>query len=515
MKAKLIALNASYTHTNCAVRALSLVSGAPFFEGNINMDVALLREQILLGDPDILGFSCYIWNIGLVKTLGRALKRTKPALKIWLGGPEATFSARTLLETEPWIDGVLCGEAEETWPLLLEKLNSGQPPAFPGALYRQNGCIEGDDTPQTVTDLAALPFAYEKGLPENTLVYYESTRGCPFMCAYCLSGRRETVRTRPLPLVEQDLSALHRMGAKIVKFTDRTFNCLPDRAAHIMRFALENTPGMRLHFEVGADLLTEELIDLFCTAPHGAFQIEAGIQSFYVETLAAVCRKTDIEKLTSAVTRIVNAGRTHVHVDLIAGLPFEDGDTLACSFNSAFALNAQMVQLGFLKLLPGSPLAENDDGITCAPDAPYEVLRTQWLSADQIRTARGVAAMTDRYYNNGRAARALRMTAKEQSIFAFLARLSEGERAAGRLYRPLSAQHALQALQAFLEQEQANERVWCAFAADLFSQNLWQPDLPGTLETERGTRRLRLPIDPDTGERKETAVLYEKGGHRI
>jgi hypothetical protein len=382
-----------------------------------------------------------------------------------LGGPEVSFVAFELMRKHGFIDYILCGEGEETLPLLLKGADHA---GIPGLVYREDGAPAGSDEYRTVSGLEKLagPWTEESlALAKGRIVYYETSRGCPFSCEYCMSGSLGGgVRERPLTRVQADLARMSARGTPLVKLADRTFNANPERAKRLLRWMLEFTGDMRIHLELAADLLDEEMLALLAQAPKGKIQIEAGIQSFNEETLWAVARKTDLAKLKENVTALTRSGRTHVHLDLIAGLPYEDFDSFARSFDQAYALSPHHLQLGFLKLLKGSGLAAaaGKYGIWGRSYPPYEVLRTEHLSAAEILILKGIAELLERYYNSGRARRGLKFIVERgfESAFEFYRRFYEFCDSGGYLSGPVSGLRQFEILTEFAG------RVSEGFAAD-------------------------------------------------
>lgn len=408
MKAILAAVNSSYVHTNPAVRSLSAVfeGKVPFAEYNINQDPHDVLRDLLSRDASIVGFSCYIWNIGYVLRLAEDIKLARPGTRVVLGGPEAAFRAQELLGSDA-VDYVMCGEGEERLPEFFTELAEGRPVKTAGVLYRQNGEIAGDGTYQKA-DVENLPPPFSGGdtYDENRIYYYESTRGCPFSCAYCLSGAvGGGIREKPPEQVRREISQFTRRGVRLVKFTDRTFNANPARAKEILRFLLDETGETTFHFEVALDLMDGETIALLKGAPKGKIQLEAGVQTTNARTLEAVIRKTDVEKIKRNAAEILAAGNVHLHLDLIAGLPYEGLESFQNSFNEVYGLYPDALQLGFLKLLPGTRLRKEAEryGIVYRSYAPYEVVRTDDISAGELLYLKGIEGLLNRYYNTRRA----------------------------------------------------------------------------------------------------------------
>ncbi len=462
MKVLLAALDSQYIHTNLAVRSLAQCCPAgvqPIIrEYTINQPLPQILFDLVRQEAQLVAFSCYIWNIEAVLRLCEDYRAICPQATILLGGPEVSFDAKALLAANRAVDMVLCGEGEEIFPRLLRRLQQGaSPEGLPGVVYRQGDTVLGDESYQTVADLASLPFPYAAGLPsKGRIVYYESSRGCPFGCSYCLSGAiKGGVRELPLSRVKQELSFFDSHKVDLVKFTDRTFNANPSRAKEIVRYLLSNTHHTRFHFEIGADLLDDELLDLLASAPPERFQVEAGIQSCNPLTLRQVVRHTDLDRLQKNVAALISSKRVHVHLDLIAGLPYEDLPSFARSFNWVYRLNPHQLQLGFLKLLKGSALQRQASalGLVCRRYPPYEVLKSDALSGEDLAKLKDVETVVERYYNSGRAVRSLGYLLDDSSSnpFVFYRGLAEFCARTGRLYRPLNAGEQLQALGEYVQ----------------------------------------------------------------
>ena len=432
----LAAINAKYIHSSLAVRSLAsyaaVKAAAPVSvrEFTINRDAEFIVLELFRMKPDVLFFACYIWNINLVRSIAQTLRAVMPNLRIVLGGPEASYDYDTLFDIA---DIIVIGEGEETFARLVRHFTEGAPTLadIPGIAFRQDGAVHftGHTTPLALAD---IPFAYQEAdLPalQNRILYYESSRGCPFDCQYCLSSAGRGVRNLPLARVFDDLSFFLRHNVPQVKFVDRTFNCSPKRALAICRFLMDNDNGRtNFHFEIAAELLDAPLIDCFCTARRGLFQLEIGIQSTNAQTLADIHRQNDFAKISHAVHTINAAGRTHLHLDLIAGLPGEDYASFCQSFSDVYALAPQQLQLGFLKLLKGAGLRRDavQFGIVYAPDAPYEVLYTGALPYTDVLRLKDVERVLDLFYNSGQFSQTLAyLTALHKSPFAFYEALAD------------------------------------------------------------------------------------------
>jgi len=450
MKVLLVSMNSAYVHTNSA--AVSLAAFAmqhktphdlAVIDFNINQHMHHVLEAILNEKPDLTAFSCYIWNMGQVMRLAEDLKRVRPHIQIMLGGPEVSFDAKQVMEEHPFIDFVLCGEGEEAFAAFL---CGGQ--EVPGLLWREQNRVCGNSQYNTVKDLSILPMPFappaQAKHDPNKLFYYEASRGCPYHCAYCLAGVETAVREKPLETVLADIDEFVRREIPLVKLADRTFNCNKKRAYAIWEHIINHGGRTRFHFEVALDLLDKPLLDLLETAPPGRIQLEAGVQSCNERTLEAVVRKTNLARLMKNGETLIAVGNIPLHLDLIAGLPYEGMESFAQSFDQVFNLFPDRLQLGFLKVLKGSALREMCAayGIKYRSYPPYEVLETADMSAENLLTLKGVEELLNRYYNTGRAKRALRFLLDAGiSPFGYFMAFLEYCRQNGFDIRPVSAQN--------------------------------------------------------------------------
>ncbi len=463
MKTILTAINASYVHTNPGIRSLAASvnhADTKFCEYNINQPLADILQDLLKQKAGCVCFSCYIWNINIVLRIAEDLKRIEPGCVIILGGPEVSFAAREVMHGASFIDYVLCGEGEELLPRLLELISAGSMVGgLKGILYRKDGKICGDDTYAVVADIEKLPlpFAGEQDrYDENRIYYYESSRGCPFSCAYCLSGVTPGgVREKSVSKVREEIGLFVKHGARLVKFTDRTFNANRERAMAIWRYVIEDTGNTCFHFEVGLDLLDDEALALLLRAPKGKIQLEAGVQSLNKDTLCAVIRKTDIKRLKNNARSVMLGGNIHLHLDLIAGLPCEDMQSFERSFNEVYTLYPDALQLGFLKLLKGTSLRKRagEYGIAARSYPPYEVLKTADMQAEELLLLRGIAGLVDRYYNTGRMRRAFDFVTKQvMQPFTWYFELYRYAEQNGCATRPVSARSQFELVISFAEE---------------------------------------------------------------
>ena len=418
MKILLAAVNAKYIHSNLAVYSLRAYARkyARLPEGKHTVAIAEYTinhrtDDILAGiyreAPDVLMFSCYIWNISQIEEVMEEFHKLCPGIPIWVGGPEVSYETEKFLREHPEVTGVMIGEGEETFCRLYEHYAAGRTGdalgAIKGIAYQSGGSIAVNECREPL-ELDCIPFCYEDIEDfENRIVYYESSRGCPFSCSYCLSSVERQLRFRDLKLVKQELSFFLEHRVPQVKFVDRTFNCSHVHAMEIWRFLRENDNGLtNFHFEISADLLTEEELKLLASLRPGLVQLEIGVQSTNEATIREIHRTMKLERLKWAVMEIQKQENIHEHLDLIAGLPCEDYETFARSFDEIYALRPNQLQLGFLKVLKGSYLSEHaaEYGIVCHSRPPYEVLRTDWLDYAQLLRIRRVEELLEVYYNS-------------------------------------------------------------------------------------------------------------------
>ena len=413
MKIFLTAINAKYIHSNLAV--YSLRAYAKVFqeqieigEYTINNRVDYILEQIYKAKPDVLCFSCYIWNIGYVEDLITEYHKLCPEVPIWVGGPEVSYEVETFLEEHPQVTGVMIGEGERTFQQLCEYYvnQNGTLKELNGIAYKDS--VSGEvifTQPQEPMNMSDIPFCYDHIENfENRIIYYESSRGCPFNCSYCLSSIDKKLRFRDTELVKKELAFFIEKKVPQVKFVDRTFNCKHDHAMEIWRFVKEHDNGItNFHFEVSADLLNEEELALIHDMRPGLIQLEIGVQSTNEPTIREIHRTMKLELLKDIVRKIQSGGNIHEHLDLIAGLPYEDYTAFAKSFDEIYELKPNQLQLGFLKVLKGSYMyghaAEYE--IVYHEKTPYEVMKTKWLSFDDVLKIKQVEEMLEVYYNSG------------------------------------------------------------------------------------------------------------------
>lgn len=414
MRFLLVAVNAKYIHSNPAIYSLRAYAGEelrPFIglaEYTINQQMQDILADIYSKAPDAVGFSCYIWNWSMIRRLIVELKKLLPGTDIWLGGPEVSYDAPEILREFPQVRGVMVGEGEETFRELVQLAElSDQSVDKQRQLEGIAGlCLPtGYTKPRDLTDLSRIPFLYENlDSFSNKILYYESSRGCPYRCSYCLSSIDKKVRLRDMETVKRELQFFLDHKVKQVKFIDRTFNCDHAHAMGIWQYIYEHDNGVtNFHFEISADILREDEIALLNRFRPGLAQLEIGVQSTNLATIKAIDRVMDVEKLERIVSAIHGGRNIHQHLDLIAGLPYEDYDSFARSFNRVYAMQPDQLQLGFLKVLKGSPMEQRaqEYGIVYLSEPPYEVLYTKWLPYEQVLRLKRIEEMVELYYNSG------------------------------------------------------------------------------------------------------------------
>ncbi len=417
MKVVIACLNSKYIHASlapwCLASGVETYGKSPcevlVMESTINQDTIAFANKIIAEKPEIVSFSCYIWNITKTLEICKYISEHSETVII-LGGPEVSYRAKKILENYSYIEYVLSGEGEESYPKLLDTIYfKNKFSEVPGLTFRTNDeIITVAETKYTGTP----PSPYTKEFYDNLsgrISYIETSRGCPYRCAFCLSGRCSDLRFFDIDRVKTDILNLSVSGTQTIKFVDRTFNANPKRANDIIKFILDNYEqtipnGVCFHFEIAGDILTEETFAILETAPKGLFQLEIGMQSFNEETLKLINRKTNIQKLVKNIKRLVSFGNMHIHIDLIAGLTGEDIKSFERSFNIGYSLKAHMLQMGFLKLLFGADMREKPEEYPCefSAEPPYEVSETPWLSKEEINGLKKCEDALERLYNSGR-----------------------------------------------------------------------------------------------------------------
>ena len=413
-KVILLALNAKYFHTNLAVRCLKACAGEAYdiniVERTINDDMELVLEQVVELRPDAVGFSCYIWNIEQMLQLASNLKKVLPGCFIFMGGPEVSFECDKLLENNPFIDMIIKGEGEITFCTWIKAYEAGKGYLdIPGTVVRRENMTIANPERQENFDLNSLPFLYhDLSEYENKIVYFESSRGCPMRCAYCMSGLAGQMSYMDFPEIGRAFDWFLKNNVQQVKLVDRTFNFPPERAKKILSMLIElkeEYPASRtnFHFEITASMLNDEFMGIISKAPQGLLQFEAGVQSTNPETLKAISRSVDSTKLLANIKKIVNLGNIIIYADLIAGLPHESYERFKKSFNDVYALGTEKIHLGFLKVLKGSAIKADAQkyGIIYSECAPYKVLETNDISYNELRALEKIEHILERYKNSG------------------------------------------------------------------------------------------------------------------
>lgn len=416
MKFLLTAINAKFIHSNPAIYSLRACVGEklqPYVdlaEFTINESLESILEGIWEHQPEVIGFSCYIWNWKLIREILTELPKILPDTEIWLGGPEVTYDGPELLAEFPQVTGIMVGEGEVTFREVLEQYLRETETAGKSVEERFGQipglCLaSGYTAARDLTDLTTLPFLYENMEPfTNRIIYYETSRGCPYRCSYCLSSIDKKVRLRDISVVKRELQFFLDQNVKQVKFIDRTFNCDHKHAMEIWQYIYEHDNGVtNFHFEISADILREEEIALLNRFRPGLAQLEIGVQSTNPETIRAIHRAMDVERLEKIVAAIHRGQNIHQHLDLIAGLPYEDYESFGRSFDRVYGMQPEQLQLGFLKVLKGSDMHDNAEkyGIRYLEQPPYEVLYTNWISYGEIRRLKRIEEMVELYYNSG------------------------------------------------------------------------------------------------------------------
>ena len=470
MKTVLVAINAKYIHSNLAVYSLRSYARTFGYEPELlEFTINQQKDQILKGiyeaKPDLLCFSCYIWNLSYAVEIIEDIKKILPKVTIWAGGPEVSYDAPKFLKRHPEVDGIMCAEGEKTLTELISYYEIGKSQGksldgINGIVYQENKTIH--QTPlRDIMNMDDLVFPYEDLKDfEHKIIYYESSRGCPFSCSYCLSSIDKKLRFRSFSLVEKELEFFLAHKVPQVKFVDRTFNCKKSHAMAIWTYIKEHDNGItNFHFEVAADLLTEDEIALIQTMRPGLIQLEIGVQSTNEKTLAEIHRKTDFEEITRKVKAVQKGENVHQHLDLIAGLPYENYESFGHSFNDVYALKPEQLQLGFLKVLKGSYMAEAAEGYGCVHKAkpPYEVLGTRWLSYEEILKLKGVEEMVEVYYNSGQFQKTIRaMEHLFETAFSMYEELADFYEKNGYNEVSHTRIRRYEILQEFLQEKEAN-----------------------------------------------------------
>lgn len=408
MKIIFAALNAKYIHTNLAIRSISKYCkefSPEICEYTINDNIDGVIASLHTKKADVIAFSCYIWNIEEILYITQCLKKVRPELKIILGGYEVSYDSKAMLEQNPHVDYIIRGEGEKPMKALLIALeNNEMYKDVPSLTYWNNGKVE--ETPSCITgELDDYPFAYDDTITEfkGKIVYYESSRGCPFNCSYCLSGDNRRVSFLSIERVKKELMFFIERDVPLVKFVDRTFNADKERAKEIWRFIIENSKNTCFHFELAGNLIDDETIEILKNAREGLIQFEIGVQSTNSKTIGEIGRNIDFERVKGNVKKLLALNNVHIHLDLIAGLPYENYDSFKSSFDEVATIRPHVLQLGFLKLLKGSRLREQAQkyGYKFKEKAPYEVMENDFMSFDELIKLKEIEDLFEKHYNSG------------------------------------------------------------------------------------------------------------------
>lgn len=470
MQVVLSAINSKYIHTGLGLRYVGEYAKAQghevtLIEETINTPILAVLEKIMAVPAQVYGFSVHIWNKPFVFKLIRMLRKLRPQAAIVIGGPEVAFDAEKIFAELPQADYIVQGEGELVFSELLEYLAGGG--AVPQHIaYREGEQVNLNGGITVIEDMSLLPFPYpdlEKMLAEHRIVYYECTRGCPFNCAYCLSGISRSVRKRPLELVLRDLDRFIAAGVPLVKFVDRTYNLDEKYFLPMMQHLAQADTTATFHFEIKADILSEHVMDFLATVPKGRFQLEIGIQSTHQPTLKAINRQDNWEKLAANVKRLLSFGNMHIHVDLIAGLPYEDLPTFAKSFDDVYGLGADMLQLGFLKVLPGTQMRRETEqhDLRYMDEPPYEILATKYMPYKDMLYLKHLDNILDQTANSGGFKYTLRalLRASGMTSFAFYRKLTQWWVKAGFYPQTHNAKGVAAILKQFIEENYVEEQT--------------------------------------------------------
>lgn len=410
MKALLVTLDSKYIHANLAVRYLKKFCSDDGYdveikEFTINQQLDYILGEILDANAQIICFSCYIWNIEYIKEISYVLKSSTLGIKILLGGPEVSFETEKLMKEESYVDYIIFGEGELTFREFIKEINLLKPQMgnIKGLAYRENNVVMVNEDRELIDNLDTIKYPYDENESfDDKIIYYESSRGCPFSCSFCMSSIDKKTRNFSMQRVKNDLKTILGTKARQIKFIDRTFNVDYKRSMEIMSFIVEhNVNHMTIHFEITADIMNDEFLNFLRNMPVNMFQFEIGVQSLNSDTLCEINRHMSIEKLSNVVERIRESNNIHIHLDLIAGLPFENYESFKKSFDGIYKLNTEKIQLGFLKVLKGTKIYFDKDkhNIKYRGKAPYEVICTKYISLEEILKLKKVEELVDKYYN--------------------------------------------------------------------------------------------------------------------
>ena len=507
MKVLLVAINAKYIHSNLAVYSLKASAGSwkeqvEIAEYTINHQRGDILADIYRRKPDVAAFSCYIWNMEYVRALVEDLKKVLPETDIWLGGPEVSYDSESLLEEYPCLEGLMIGEGETTFRELAAFYHGeGELRDIKGLLYRENG-IPVYTPVREYEDLDSLPFVYEDlERFQNRIIYYESSRGCPFSCSYCLSSIDKRVRFRSIEKVKKELLFFLEQNVPQVKFVDRTFNVNHQRTMELLHFIKEHDNGItNFHFEISADLLVEEEMALLRTLRPGLVQLEIGVQSTDPQVLSAIHRNAPFFEIAEKVRKIQEGHNVHQHLDLIAGLPYGTMEEFRKSFNDVYSLRPEQFQMGFLKVLKGSEMGRRAEEfqVRYQNRPPYEVFSTRWISYEEILKLKGVEEMVEVYYNSWQFARTMEALVSEFSdafgMYEALAAFYEKKGYQGRSHSRMERLLILREFALEANQERQQEFENCLLL-DLYA---------------REKSKSRPAFAPDLGARKDEIYEFYK-----
>lgn len=533
MKIVFVNLNSKYIHSSLApwylieaIKNEKVPVECDIIESTINESVPRIITAIEESKPDIIGFCCYIWNINRVLELGEYIAKKNKSIKIWLGGPEVSYRAENILENYFFVDAVLCGEGEWIIPKLLRTLiDGGGMENLPGVCSKKGEKLYINEP---VVSCEIPPNPYSKKYFETLngrIVYFESSRGCPFSCAFCLSGRCGGVRYFPFEESSEVLIQLANSGTKTIKFVDRTFNANRIRTNRWLEFLIKERgvsipENVCFHFEIAGDLLEEDTLDLLKSLPTGMVQLEIGLQSFNKETLEAVTRRTDIEKLKENIRKLISFKNIHIHLDLIMGLPYEDMVKIRKSFDEAFRLRPHMLQMGFLKLLHGAAMREEKEKYPCSYNskAPYEVISTPWLSENELANLHRLEDSLERIYNSGRLIRTMDYMLEATQMDAFDFFMYVGKQMDENVYPGISLNEYEEKLFAEFLKIEGTDKLRLR---DMMVLDRLETDpsgrLPGFLRVEDDNlRKLKKNLNKDittaakSGIKRGIAIIYSK-----
>lgn len=473
----LVAINSKYIHSNLAIRSLyayareyrDIISTKEY---TINQDIDDILSSIYEERPDVIAFSCYIWNIEMVEKLADNIRNLLPDVGIWLGGPEVSYNASEVFNRIKSADIIISGEGEETFLELVKLYNDNDSVTFPlkvsdakveGAYIQGNSHYPGN---RELTDISKIPFCYnDLSELDNRIIYYESSRGCPFRCSYCLSSIDKKVRLRDIELVKEELQFFLDKKVKQVKFVDRTFNCNKEHALSIWKYILEHDNGItNFHFEIAADLITDEEMEIISRMRPGLIQFEIGVQSTNIKTIKEIRRVCDYDRLRYTVDKLKSFNNVHIHLDLIAGLPFETYEIFENSFNDVYSMMPEQLQLGFLKVLSGTYMMEksSDYGLKNLSFPPYEVVKTKWISYEKLVKLKEISQIVEIYYNSNQFRNTLKLLTKAfETPFKCFEKLAEYYKENDYFVRTPSRVYRYEVLLDFLRRYDAdNEEVY-------------------------------------------------------